>query len=295
MKSKILFLLIFCSIPSIGGCKRKTQNHSSNIVRIGTFNIAWLGDGINDKILRNEQDFKNIADIIIQSNADVLGVQEIENQVALSCIVKYLPDYKFDLGTHGGKQNIGVIYRDDITMEFEEEYMQLAVDYGKTRPGLILSCRKGNFDWKMMVIHLKSSSGHDSTSIMQADARQTRTVQAEVCSHWLDSLVKSSREKDVVIVGDFNDFPTRKTNPTLTSLVENTQAEFLTIESKSCKNDKWFGIDHIVCSNSAKKRFVTGSDRSINFYSQLSKNQADKISDHCPVLVDFDVSAPDND
>lgn len=264
-------------------------------MRIGTFNIAWLGDGVNDKLFRTEQDIKNIADVILQSNADVLGVQEVENQVALSRIVKYLPGYKFYIGTHGGKQNIGVVYREDVSVEFEEEFMQLAVEYEKTRPGMILSCRKGNFDWKMMVVHLKSSSGHDSTSLMQTEARQTRTVQAEVCSHWLDSLVTSSHEKDVFIIGDFNDFPKRKTNPTLTSLVENTEAEFLTLESKSCKNDKWFGIDHVVCSKTAQKRFVTGSEHSINFYSQLTKNQADKVSDHCPVLVDFDVSAPDND
>ncbi|MBI3258918.1 MAG: endonuclease/exonuclease/phosphatase family protein [Ignavibacteriae bacterium] len=296
MKSKIVvLLLIFCWIPSFCGCTKKVQNHSSNIVRIGTFNIAWLGDGINDKILRSEHDYKNIADVIQQADADILGIEEIENQVAFARILKYLPGYKFYVGTHGGSQNIGVIYREDISVKYDQEYMQIAVDFHKTRPGLVLSCRKGNFDWKMMVVHLKSSSSHDSTAKMQADARQTRIIQAEICSQWVDSTLKSSDEKDIFIVGDFNDFPKRKINPTLTSLVVNSELEFLTFESKSCKNDQWSGIDHIVCSKSAKKRFITGSDHSINFYAEMTKNEADKVSDHCPVLVDFDISAPDND
>ncbi len=294
-KIVIALLLLFCWIPVVSGCTVKETRHSANIVRLGTFNIAWLGDGNDDKITRTEEDFKRIAGVIEQTDADVLGLEEIKNPFALQRVLKYLPEYNFYVGTQGHSQNVGVIYRKDVSVTVEKEYMPVAVDVGRNRPGLILSCLKGNFDWKMMVVHLKSSSRYDSTPEMQTAARSTRIAQVEICSKWVDSSLNASKEQDLFIVGDFNDFPKRVKNPTLTALLVNTSIEFLTHESKSCKNDKWFGIDHVVCSQSAKKRYISGSDHSVNFYAQFNEIEAEKVSDHCPMIVDFDVSAPDND
>ncbi len=279
----------------MSGCTKKENGHASTTLRMGTFNIAWLGDGMDDKISRTDQDFKNIADVIKQTDADILGLEEIKNSYALENVLKYLPEYKYFVGTHGHSQNVAVIYRADVSVNVEQEYMPIAIDTARNRPGLVLSCKKGNFDWKMMVVHLKSSSHFDSTAEMQAAARETRTIQADICSYWVDSTLKAGKEQDIFIVGDFNDFPQRNKNPTLTALLTNTSIEFLTYQAKSCKNDKWFGIDHIVCSQSAKKRYIVGSDHAINFYAQLTNKDADKVSDHCPMIVDFDISAPDND
>lgn len=290
-----VLLLLFCWIPVASGCTKKDAGHSPNIVRLGTFNIAWLGDGVDDKITRTEDDFKRIASVIEQTDADVLGLEEIKNSDALRRVLKYIPEYDYYVGTHGHSQNLGVLFRKNVFLKVEQEYMPVAVDTARNRPGLVLSCRKGNFDWKMMVVHLKSSSRYDSTIEMQTAARTTRTVQVEKCARWVDSTLKTSKEQDLFIIGDFNDFPKRVKNPTLTALLVNTSIEFLTYESKSCKNDKWFGIDHILCSKSAKKRYITGSDHAVNFYAQYTEIEAEKISDHCPMIVDFDVSAPDND
>lgn len=283
-----------CWFSTATGC---TINQSQNAskVTIGTFNIAWLGDGIDDKISRTEEDYLHIANVIKETNADVLGLQEIKNMDALYQVMKHLPEYKYYVGTHGRAQNVGILYKVDIEAVIEQEFMPIAVDTSRNRPGLVVSCRKGNFDWKMMIVHLKSSSHYDSTAELQSIARNTRLVQSEICSHWVDSTLKNSKEQDIFIVGDFNDYPQRKVNPTLTPLLINTSIEFLTFESKSCKNEKWFGIDHIVCSQSAKKRFIVGSEHSVNFYAQLNQFEADKISDHCPMVADFDISAPDND
>jgi len=276
------------------GCSANESHHQEKVT-IGTFNIAWLGDGIDDKISRTEEDYLHIANVIKETDADILGLQEIKNMEALYQVMKYLPEYKYYVGAHGRSQNIGVIYREDVEVSVEQEYMQIAIDTLRNRPGLVLTCKKGNFDWKMMIVHLKSSSRYDSTEELQTIARNTRILQSEKCSHWVDSILKNSNEKDIFLIGDFNDYPQRKTNPTLTPLLVNTSIEFLTFESKSCKNEKWFGIDHIVCSQSAKKRFIIGSDHSVNFNFQYNRNEAEKISDHCPMIVGFDITAPDND
>ncbi|MBK9250057.1 MAG: endonuclease/exonuclease/phosphatase family protein [Ignavibacteria bacterium] len=276
------------------GCA-KSPGNSPQKVSIGTFNIGWLGDGIDDKISRTEEDFKRIAGVISESNVDVMGLQEIKNKTAITNVLKYLPDYSYYIGHHGKSQNVCVIFRNDVKVTDEGEFMPIAVDTSRNRPSLVLKCKKGNFDWKMMIVHFKSSSRYDSTPEMQSEARRMRTAQAEVASMWVDSLLTDPKEQDIFIVGDCNDFPQRTKNPTLMALIANKNIEFLTHETKSCRNEKWFGIDHIICSKSAKKRVITGSDHSVNFYAQYPKETADKISDHCPVIIDFEVVTPDND
>ncbi len=295
MKNIFLILLIVtCGFSAVSGCA-KNLGSTPQKVTIGTFNIGWLGDGIDDKIPRTDEDFKRIAAVITEANPDVMGLQEIKNPTALKNVLKYLPDYSFSIGQHGRSQNVCVIYRKDVQVTVEGEYMPIAVDTFKNRPGLVLNCKKGNFDWTMMVIHFKSSSRYDSTPEMQTEARRMRSAQAEVASKWVDSMLVHGKEQDVFIVGDCNDFPQRTKNPTLTTLLANANIEFLTSESKSCFNEKWFGIDHIICSKSAKKRVISGSNHSVNFFAQYPKETADKISDHCPVVIDFEVVSPDND
>lgn len=295
MKNIFLILLIVtCGFSAVSGCAKNLGTPPEKVT-IGTFNIGWLGDGIEDKIPRTDEDFKRIAAVITEANPDVMGLQEIKNSAALKNVLKYLPDYSFFIGTHGRSQNVCVIYRNDVQVKVDGEFMPIAVDTLKNRPGLVLNCKKGNFDWTMMVIHFKSSSRYDSTPEMQTEARRMRSAQAEVASKWVDSLLAGGKEQDIFIVGDCNDFLQRTKNPTLTALLANANIEFLTHESKSCFNEKWFGIDHIICSKSAKKRVVTGSNHSVNFFAQYPKETADKISDHCPVVIDFEVVSPDND
>lgn len=296
MKNIFLIILIVTGgLSAVSGCA-KNLGSSPQKVCIGTFNIGWLGDGgKDDKILRTEEDFKRIAGVIAEANPDVMGLQEIKNPAALKHVLAYLPDYSFYIGQHGRAQNVCVIYRKDVQVIDEGEFMPIAVDTSRNRPGLVLNCKKGNFDWKMMVVHFKSSSRYDSTPEMQTEARRMRSAQAEVASKWVDSLLTHGKEQDVFIVGDCNDFPQRTKNPTLTALVNNKNIEFLTYDSKSCSNEKWFGIDHIICTPSAKKRVITGSNHAVNFFAQYPKETADKISDHCPVVIEFDVMPPNND
>jgi hypothetical protein len=40
---------------------------------------------------------------------------------------------------------------------------------------------------------------------------------------------------------------------------------------------------------------IKGSERIIDIYSMHSKEVVEKISDHCPIVMQFDVTQPDND
>lgn len=264
-------------------------------VAIGTFNIEWLGDGVDDMKKRSDDDYRRIADVIDRCGADVLGVQEIENTDALNRVLRYLPDHEGFVADVGIKQNVGVIFRKGLTVRQTGVYTPLTIGIDRLRPGLVLSCRKGDFDWVMMVVHLKSTSRADSTDELRDESRRIRGKQAAMLRSWADSLLRTGSEKDILIAGDLNDFPGRRDNATLGPLIASKEMTFLTGSLRSCKNPNWYTIDHVLASGSARTRFVVGSETVSDMRSYLDPKEASSVSDHCPVVVRFSTAGPDND
>lgn len=288
------FLTVLMSLVLMGGC-RTSQGVSDTSVTLGTFNIEWFGDGLDDRKPRTDQECLLIADVISRTGADVLGLQEIENENALRRILRYLEDYDGFVVDAGIKQNVGVIYRKDVKVERLGTYTPLTTGRSGMRPGLLVHCSKRSFDWTMMVVHLKSTSRFDSTNQMRDESRVVRSAQVALLRRWSDSVIAHGPEKDIVIVGDFNDFTSRRQQATLTSLLESDNMIFLTGALKSCKNDQWTTIDHVVVSKSTRDRLIKGTERMDDIRSSLKGSMADAVSDHCPVLVRFSTEGPDND
>ena len=242
-----------------------TGCHSSRVaypdqVTVGTFNIEWLGDGVEDMKSRSDDDYRRVADVIDRTGADVLGLQEIENTVALERVLRYLPDFTGFVADAGIKQNVGVIFRKGLSVQQLGVYTPLTVGVDRLRPGMMLSCRKGDFDWIMMVVHLKSTSRADSTDELRDESRRLRGKQAAMLRSWADSVLRADAENDILIVGDLNDFPGRRENATLGPLLASKEMTFLTGALRSCRNPNWYVIDHVIASRSAQQRFVAGSE-----------------------------------
>ena len=276
------------------GCTKPSVD--LNPLSIATFNIAWLGDGEGkDVIPRTKEQYALIADIINETSADIIALQEIENMQALNQLLVHLPDYTAVLGSNGNSQNVGFIYRKSLKIESIGEYLPIAIDPSRNRPGYVVKVKKGNFDCFLMSVHFKSTSRYDSTDEMRTESRRMRREQSQKAMAWIDSIKTNNIDQDIFIVGDLNDFPKREKEPTLQALANSSEVTFLTSEMKSCKFQNFYVIDHIIASKSAQNRFVKGSERIIDIYSMHSKEVADKISDHCPIVMQFDVTQPDND
>jgi endonuclease/exonuclease/phosphatase family metal-dependent hydrolase len=293
MKIRNLFFALLITI--FVSCKTQKYDLSQNTISIGTFNMEWLGDGIDDANPRKDADYKRIAEIIKDLDTDILGVEEIENQSALNKILQYLPDYKTLISNTGSKQNPAVFYKAGMEIKKIDDFKPLDVKAGRTRSGLIITAKKGNFDFIMMVVHLKSTSRYDSTAQMKDESHLLRQKQALVIRNWADSVNKFSNEKDIFIIGDFNDNPTRKKQQNLFPLANSGDYIFLTQDLVSCKNPKWDFIDHIVANQSALKRFYKGSVYVYDIFSKYSDYEVKKISDHCPVTAKFEIDSADND
>lgn len=288
--------LFWCAILATATTGCATPNHDPQTVAIGTFNIEWLGDGIEpEQKPRTESDYAAIARIIEQSGADVMAVQEIENDSALGRLLHYLPSWHGLLGKHGRRQNVGVLYRSTVFCTASGDYLPLAVDTARNRAGFIVHCRKGNFDWLMMVVHLKSTSRYDSTEQLRDLSIQQRRQQAQILATWIDSVLAAGSERDILVVGDFNDFPKRSQRPTLQALDGDTNVVFLTEGLFSCLDHRRKAIDHILASRQAALRWLPERRRMIDHRAMLPDKQADRISDHCPVVGEFEVDSPDTD
>ncbi|MFN8366227.1 MAG: endonuclease/exonuclease/phosphatase family protein [Candidatus Kapaibacterium sp.] len=293
--STIAFVCSFATLFLLNACS-STQHPNPDTVTVATFNMEWLGDGnADDKKPRTEADYKRIAEVIEKCNADIIGVEEVENGEALAKVLKYVDGYSYYIGKAGRQQNVGVLYRNTVTVTNPQEYMPVATRGERNRPGFVVNCRKGNFDWTMMVLHLKSTSRADSTDQLREESYVNRREQAAKVAAWADSIVTTTKEKDVLIIGDLNDSPVRKNNPTLTALSNDVNVIFLTASLGSCKNSSWLNIDHIVASQQAAKRWLPAAMHHYNFHAAYRTEEANMISDHCPVLGQFEITSPDND
>jgi len=294
----VLLTLLFCSCDEpkktdVAAKLNIEKEFPRDYITVGTFNLQWLGDGTKDRIKRRSEHYKAIAKIINDTEADILALQEIENEKAVKRLLKYLPDYDFIIGENGGAQKLAVIYKKDISVADYGEYFPVMVEKGRTKPGLWLYVRAGNFDFHFMNVHFKSSSRWDNTAQKRAESLYLRKSQAIAALDWADSLLRDSDELDIIIAGDFNDTPRRKKNRTLDELQE--LLWFITGDMKSCKYPSAYTIDHVICSDIAGDRFIQDSEFMDNTFSKYSKEELKMISDHCPVTVKFDVTAPDND
>ena len=59
---------------------------SANEFRVGTWNISWLGDGYDDLHYRTADDIKRLQKYVGKISADVVALQEIENEIAFHSI-----------------------------------------------------------------------------------------------------------------------------------------------------------------------------------------------------------------
>ncbi|MDC1067742.1 hypothetical protein OAQ99_01135 [Candidatus Kapabacteria bacterium] len=288
MYSKLFFLsfiLIICS------CGNPQSNQS---ITIGTFNIQWLGDGINDKVKRSEGDYQRIAQSIEDTGAEIIALQEVENEAALNRILKYLDGWNYIFEKDDYILNLAFIAKNDIKLESIGLYSPLKVLEGKSRSGLIAKAQKGNFDFYIMNLHFKSTSRYDNTAQKKELSHFLRKQQSDVLSAWVDSVLVY-KEQDLIILGDFNDNPKRDWSDNLNSLIQNNNINFISSNLESCKNPNWDNIDHILLSKSALKRYLMGSVGMYNINSTMPDKQAKLVSDHCPVTAIFNIAADDND
>jgi endonuclease/exonuclease/phosphatase family metal-dependent hydrolase len=285
---RVAICFIICLLVSAQACDMM-RDEENDVVTIGSFNIEWLGDNTpDDRKPRTVDDLALCAEIVRETNADILAVQEVENEEALERLCAFLPDYRFALISSGGKQNVGFLYKRSVQVDWVKEFDLVNVERGRTRSGALMQCVVGGDSLWALALHLKSTSRADSTLELRERSRFLRRAQAERLRVWTDSLLSVSSPsifaRNLCILGDLNDSP-RSAGSSIDTLVSSRYLLFLTMHLHSCVYTHLPAIDHIIVSSSLYSRVARGGVRMVNFRVRLSDADAARISDHCPVTA----------
>jgi len=198
----------------VGCFKRHTASHKGNappplaqaksgaVVGIGSWNLEWFG--LSGKRPRSDADIRATAGVIRRTGVSLLGLNEIENAEALDALIRYLPGWRYVLGATGRAQRCAVLYdarRVRLTArptEWPDVNQGIEKEPGSLRAPLVAPLQIGKFDFLLVVVHNKAM--FDARSV-QARHSQMRNLRAR-----LDEWSRNHREKDIVAVGDYNDF-----------------------------------------------------------------------------------------
>lgn len=292
--------------PELSWClpKGSPNPHPSGRLRVATWNLGNLHSedggrtftGPDPSVQRFSVDYLRLRCYVRLFDPDILAVQEVDGEEALRRIVD-TDVYDVHVSSRpvadglGGKQNTGFAYKKGLDVEPRPDVTDLDVAAGSLRHGTRIDVTHRGRTFKLMSVHLKSGcfAGDSGTACDRLFA------QIPELEEWIDEA--AADDEPFLVLGDFN----RRLNlpgdvvwadlddgqppdADLTAVTENMPI--------GCRRDQSFTrfIDHIVLD----KRAIAFVDRT-SFrhlpYRHDDRDDWDRISDHCPVMVEMWIPA----
>lgn len=189
-------------------------------------------------------------------------------------------------GSLNGKQNTGFAFKRGLSVETKPDFEDLNTS-GRVRYGARIDVTHNGQTIKLMSVHLKSRCFHNGSS---SSACNTLMDQVSVLEDWIDDA--ASGPNSFIVLGDFN----RRLNMSNDSVWKELDdsdppdADLNSVTKDmpiSCRDNKYTTfIDHIVFGKRAWQWVDRSSFRHMT-YRQDDKEKWDKVSDHCPVVVEM--------
>ncbi len=305
----IVFLLFsfFAPLSQAAEC-----NTSTHCVRIGTWNIAWLGGEKRDQ-QSDAKTIQTMADMIAnQWSIDLISLQEINTSID----GKYRGDYystrpwqtlrsalerkgyKTAIGNSGQGQRVVMAWRKPVIVDSTVAELNVPDSYqvnewcrsSQLRRPLAGRFHAEKFDFWLVAVHLKSGYGNRGHCTDDMRGLQTYYLAGQ-----LKKLEQS--ERDIIAVGDFN---TTGKNKSLDALLA------MNLDATTAKNDRnpdsfnrsqgkgKYGkvLDHIMLK---KKDTSEWRKQSTTIYKPQNPDSfTQQFSDHFPVWADFNTQTDDD-
>lgn len=254
---------------------------------VSTFNIKWLGDGIDDNVYRTDKDYNNISSIISSLDSDILALQEIENREAIEKIID-TNNFAIYTSSFPKEQKTALVINKEITVNEVYQLDEIALGNNDLRPGVVAYCELNGFDFFVGSFHFKATSRHDDTPVKRTRSFDMRQDQSDKLVESLNKLMKARGDSDVILMGDFNDSPAKE-NSNITAL-DTDNWEFITSDMNSCKYPRLKSIDHIIINEEIKEKIKQGSLNMLDLSRVLRGDELRAASDHCPVSVTISIN-----
>jgi len=275
----------------------------SEELKMASWNIAWLGSHEYNK--RKATDYQQLATYAQQLDADVIALQEVENEEWARKV--FGNEYDFYFSTKDWVQRVGVAVKKSAGLNvIAKEYK--ALDVSRVRHGMDLTLSRNGKELKLLAVHLKSGcftapldefnvSAMPSSSekeLRKKEACSTLSQQIEPLENWVDKQAKA--DKAFIVIGDFNrrfsqDIANKRTEKQgLWQALDDEGNESLWTPTATKNSDCWGGyykdyIDHIVFNPSAKDLYKQNSFEQLVFKEKYTKALSRSLTDHCPISV----------
>jgi endonuclease/exonuclease/phosphatase family metal-dependent hydrolase len=230
---------------------------------------------------RSSADYAALADYAKQLNADVVAIQEVEDQ---DTAARVLPGYRFCMTASRAPQNVGFAIRSGLAHRCEPDYLPLALG-GRLRRGAVLTLFPGTpRETRLMAVHLKSGC-----------ARERRKPNVAACSQWQQQLPLltqwiSAQTGRYAVLGDFNRELAAGDPQGLLNALHHAAGGALADAAGSTRfvncwpgQSNASGIDHILLGGGLQALMVAGSYQRQGYRSSDVRRY--RLSDHCPVSV----------
>lgn len=284
--------------------KPSDSPQNPNRLRIATWNIENLhavngestylaGGNRPPSVKRQDVDYERIKCYIRSFDPDILAVQEIDGVEALQRIVD-TDVYNLHMSSRrtslNGDQNTGFIYKKGLSVQVRPDYTELDIHGNQSlRYGTRIDVTVNGKTIKMMSVHMKSGCFDDARS---GNSCETLMQQIGVLEAWIDKAADD--EEPFIILGDFNR-RFNKPGDTVWAEIDDgvpIHADLTTVtygQSINCRDNRYPDyIDHIVFDNRAIEWVDLSSFQNVN-YDYSTSSDWDKISDHCPVIIELEI------
>lgn len=293
-------------------------------VRVGTWNIRWFPDGKPGKrpaANGSGTDVAWLACAIAWLGVDALSVQEFKNtawaQQQTQALLQKLSKHtgatwrlQLDDCDRRSSQHVGVLWRTDRLQAGKPLVLAELNPHGEAckdqlRPGLALPLTRGaGIDFILVSLHAKSGTKKRDLGLRRRSAAQLAAA--------IGKLDRERAERDVILAGDFNTMGCSSCNPRVSASEElaafdqhlGTVARRVrtTPDCSHAYRGGAASLDHLVVRLDEAELHPSATAVSSGYcglqgcvFKSSSGAAQERLSDHCPVLLDLndvDADAP---
>jgi endonuclease/exonuclease/phosphatase family metal-dependent hydrolase len=258
-------------------------------LKIATWNLDWLttrsaGErGLPaDVTPRSEEDFARLAQYAVELNADVVAIEEVDGFPAAT---KVFPRdlYSVHMTRDHVLQRVGIAVRRGLHYDINPDLTALSAIH--LRSGADITLHLGTSDLRVLAVHLKTGCRNQPLPKTHDRSCLELREQVPVVAEWI-----AARKQDgmaFIVLGDFN----RWMDGRDTLLSELRRAAPLVRATEGRSSPCWGAenfIDHILAGGTAIDWMRPDTLRVLT-YRETDLSIKDRLSDHCPVSVRFNV------
>ena len=247
-------------------------------IRVATWNLRHFGG-------QTTTDVRTVSKIITDNRFDVMAIQEVQRDgsgvdVLLNALGSPWRSTSLSPESRSGER-LTFVYRGDHVQEVGEPQLLSGASPGVfERVPYCATFKAGNFDFELVTVHLTWGKV------------EQRQQEVEELARLLPRLATGQKEKDIILLGDFNEQHTR---PNLHYFV-GSGWETLVTEGTNLSSKEIY--DHILINATYSREYTL--DTGVYRFDEILFQNRDKeavlsVSDHRPVWADFRTTMPDDD